>query len=50
MHRTPHQPEPHHDAPSGPVLPGQPEEDPIPPEMSPDEDMPELPAPGRETE
>jgi hypothetical protein len=40
--RPGHVPEPHHhDAPTGPVLPGQPEEDPIPPEMAPDEDMPE---------
>jgi hypothetical protein len=40
--RPVHTPDPHHhDAPTGPVLPGQPDEDPIPPEMSPDQDMPE---------
>ncbi|HET9642472.1 MAG TPA: hypothetical protein VFP68_03725 [Burkholderiaceae bacterium] len=27
------------------VLPGEPKEDPIPPEMAPDQDMPELPHP-----
>lgn len=41
--RPVHTPEPphHHDAPTGPVLPGQPDQDPIPPEMAPDEEMPE---------
>ena len=38
-HHHPHTPEPHHDAPSGPVLPGQPVEDPIPPEMSPEDTL-----------
>lgn len=32
--------------PPGKVLPGQPDEDPIPPEMAPEQDLPELPQPG----
>jgi len=41
MHHPAHQP--HHDTPPGPVLPGQPEEDPIPPEMAPEQDLPVVP-------
>jgi hypothetical protein len=42
-----HTPErrPPQEPPPGKVLPGQPVEDPIPPEMAPDQDMPELPHP-----
>lgn len=47
---TSHPPEkrPPQEPPPGRVLPGQPVEDPIPPEMAPDSDMPELPHPGPE--
>ncbi|MCW7536507.1 hypothetical protein OOT46_01380 [Aquabacterium sp. A7-Y] len=38
-------PTPKHEPVSPRVLPGQPEEDPIPPEMAPDEELPQMPHP-----